>query len=553
MRTLLRTLEDRDLGFLRIISELWGLDLPTGSHKQVAQSLATNLSDPDQLKEMFESLPDPARELINSILVEGGRAPSAQIERSFGPLREMGPGRRDREQPWRQPVSALEMAWYRGLLGRAFADTELGPQEFFFIPSDLQALLNIDNQSLRETMGSPADRPADIQSADTSAVDDATTLLAAFRKKPPELLPLPSEMHTKLSTFLYQPRAIDLIVQLLMDLEFIHPKTHKPEPDMVGPFLETSRSKALRELILAWRDSAEWNDLAALPHLHFASPNWPNDARLSRRAALGLMQSIPIGEWWKLEDFLLTVKEQHPTFQRPGGDFQSWYLQDGSGAFLNGFEHWESVDGAYLRYLIYAPLHWLGLTDLGRPEKGAVVQSFRLTAAFNILFDEEAELSVEEPDSKIIVQSSGEVIVPRGADRVTRYQIARISAWEMPDRSGHHFRVTPETLRLASEQGLTAQHILHLLQKAIEGELPPAFVRAVERWSQSGKEAQLSHVLLLRVDQPEILQTLADQRSTSHYLDEILTPTTAIIKQSNWKALRDAAARLGLLLEPPEE
>jgi hypothetical protein len=247
------------------------------------------------------------------------------------------------------------------------------------------------------------------------------------------------------------------------------------------------------------------------------------------------------------------VRSQHPAFQRPGGDFQSWYLQDGSGAFLNGIEHWESVDGAYLRHLIQGPLHWLGMTDLGRHEPGQAVTSFRFTTAWKAPFEHELVLHVEEPDSRIIVHPDGEVVVPRGADRVTRYQIARISAWEAPDRLGHHFRLTPGTLEQAGKQGLTGQHILHLLRNAVDGELPPSLVRAVTRWSESGVEARLSNVVLLRTAQAEILETLTSQKSTARYIDEILTPTTAIIDQSDWPALRDAAARLGLLLDPPTD
>jgi hypothetical protein len=98
---------------------------------------------------------------------------------------------------------------------------------------------------------------------------------------------------------------------------------------------------------------------------------------------------------------------------------------------------------------------------------------------------------------------------------------------------------------------LTGQHVLQLLAGAVDGELPPSIDRAVTRWSESGVEAQLSNVVLLRAAQASILETLASQKSTARYIDEILTPTTAIIHQSDWPALRDAAARLGLLLDPP--
>jgi hypothetical protein len=344
-----------------------------------------------------------------------------------------------------------------------------------------------------------------------------------------------------------------LIVQLLVDLEFIDPKTLELEPEHVGAFLEATRSQALLTLVGAWRDSVQWNDLAALPHLRFASPDWPNDPRLSRTAVLDLLRTIPTGEWWNLGAFIEAVRDLKPGFQRPGGDFQSWYIQDGSGAFLNGIEHWESVDGAYLRYLIEGPIHWLGMSDLGHNQTGEPVRQFRLGTAWNALHSPEPTLQIEEPESKIHVQPNGEVIVPRGADRVTRYQIARISDWQTPDRAGHHFRVTPGTLKQAKDQGLATHHILQLLQKAIEGKLPPAFVRAVERWAQTGTEAQLKKMLLLRVEQPEILETLANHKSTSRYLSEILTPKTVIIREKDWPALRDASARLGLLIEPPDE
>ena len=552
MRTLLRTLEDRDVGFLRVICELWGFDFPSGSNIETSQTIAAHMSQPDFLEELIESLPDSATELIGFLSDHDGKLPFAQVNRSFGPLREMGPGRRDREQPWREPASALEVVWYRGLLGRAFADTSLGPQEFVYLPSDLLELLGTDVKPSQALYGHPADTPAVPKNADTSAVDDATTLMAAFRRQPPLEIPLVEDRRAELVTYLYQPPAIDLLAQLLVDLEYLQPQSFEPVPSSVGSFLEADRGQALHTLIAAWRDSHTWNDLAGLPHLHFTAPDWPNDPNLSRSSALNLLRTIQAGEWWDIGAFIHAVKQDQPAFQRPGGDFDSWYLQDGSGAFLNGIEHWESVDGAFLRFLIKGPLHWLGLVDLGFKSIDAPMESFRLSSAWGSLFDDDHVLQIKEPDSKIIILPNCEVIVPRGADRVTRYQIARISDWEAPDRSGHHFRLTPGALEAAAAQGLSPSQILLLLEKTIDVELPPSMIRAVERWSESGTEAQLGQALLLRVEQPEILDTLSKHKSTSGYLAEILTPTIAVIRESDWPSLRDAAARLGLLLEPPD-
>lgn len=551
MRTLQRTLQDYDPGFLRAVCELWGLDFPSGSARDISEIIAAAMLQPIQLQEHIDSLPEAAAEVLEFITNEGGMAPFYQVDHTFGPLREMGPGRRDREKPWRKPASPLEMIWYRGLLGRAFADSPIGPQEFIFVPSDLEPLLAPATEQTDALLGVTAEPPETVEKAASRAVDDATTLLAAFRKHPPSIVPIRSDRRSELVAFLHQPAAVDMIVQLLVEMKLLQADSLQPAPQYVGPFLESARTNALAALIYAWRDSLRWNELATLPHLQFASTDWPNDAHLSRTAAIELLRPLPIGEWWDITAFVSDVKKYHPAFQRPGGDFQSWYLQDGSGAFLNGIEHWDSVDGAYLRYLLEGPGHWLGMVDLGRSSPDSPILSFRLTPAWSALFQDSPSMNIEEPDSTIIVRSNGEVIVPRGAERVKRYQIARISAWEPPDQRGHHYRLTPGTLQAAHEQGLNTRHILQLLEKAADSELPPSVLRAVERWSQAGMEAQFKEVLLLRVHRPEILEQLSSQKTTSRYLEEILSPTTATIRPADWPALNDAAVRLGLLLEPP--
>jgi hypothetical protein len=97
MQSLERTLQDHDLGHLRILAELWGLDLPSGSSRQVVEVLKTAMLDPIQVNEIVESLTPPIRQLLDYMLNHNGRVPLSDLVHRFGTLREMGPGRRDRE------------------------------------------------------------------------------------------------------------------------------------------------------------------------------------------------------------------------------------------------------------------------------------------------------------------------------------------------------------------------------------------------------------------------------------------------------------------------
>lgn len=551
MRTLAECLRDRDAGFLQIVAELWGIDLPSGPANQAASALAGMLSQSPWLEECISSLPAQAREALDHLLQQGGRTPMADFERRYGPLRAMGPGKRDRQKPWRNPASATEALWYRALIDRAFFDTPKGPQEFAYIPEDLHAALQPHTTSPKAPLGQACPPPARPALADSRIVDDATTLLAALRARPAAQESLPPERMAALRSHLHHPEALDMLLALLLEARMLQPKPLKPAPEAAAAFLEAPDGQALAGLLRSWLGSRRWNDMAAVPHLRPGGSKWPNDPLLSRQAALALLETIPPGEWWNLESFIAEVKAREPSFQRPGGDFESWYLQDAEGAFLRGFEHWDEVEGAFLRYLIQGPLHWLGAADIGRTTEQEPITAFRLASPWQVLISPEAKIDLEPRRGQVTLRADGSLRVSYDAPRVLRYQLARISDWEPRDREGLCYRLTPASLHRASDQGLREYHILRILEEAGAGALPPSLKQAISRWHSAGVEARFERSLLLRVKEPSALTMLQSHPSTRRYLGEALGPTTIAIQEKNWPRLRDAAARLGLLIDPP--
>ena len=141
MPDLLASLHPHDLGHLRILAELWGLELDAHERDSAADELSASLLDPELARETLEILPADAHRALDALLAAKGRVPWAEFARRFGEIREMGAGKRDREHPHRHPVSAAEMLFYRGILAKAFFDTEKGAQEFAYIPDDLLEIL----------------------------------------------------------------------------------------------------------------------------------------------------------------------------------------------------------------------------------------------------------------------------------------------------------------------------------------------------------------------------------------------------------------------------
>ena len=142
MPDLFDSLLKQDIGFLRIIAELWGLELDSKNADASREKLTISLLDPNLLTELIDSLSPEADSAITALVNAGGRIPWPTFTRKFGEIREAGAGKRDRTKPHLNPISTAEILYYRGLLARSFFDTEKGPQEFAYIPDDLLSLLN---------------------------------------------------------------------------------------------------------------------------------------------------------------------------------------------------------------------------------------------------------------------------------------------------------------------------------------------------------------------------------------------------------------------------
>ncbi len=553
MQDLFRSLQDRDLGHLRIIAELWGIDLPSAPPVEAARRLVSSMLDPGAAREQFESLPSEARLVLQTLQSHSGRLPLADLTRQFGELREMGPGRRDREKPWRTPVSALETLWYHGWLARAFAETPAGLQEFAFVPHDLAATLPSAAAAAAAPPGMAAPEPARAFPAVMHAADDATTLLAALRRKSAGPLPLPPGRSDSLAPFLHNPEAAALLLTLLREQGILIGPPIRPSPEATRRFLDVNRAEASRDLLRAWSVSEAWNDLAYTPGLSSPKGKWPNEPRLGREMLLRRVHDVPAAAWWDIGAFVEAVHTREPGFQRPGGDFDSWYLQEeSSGQFLKGFETWDRVEGALIRFVLHGPLHWLGAVDLGAPAGEGPPSSFRLTPMAQALWDSRATELPPETQEPASLSSEGRVDVPPSASRAHRYQISRVARWELLDTKGYHFRLTPTSLQAAQEQGLQPHHVLSLLETACGHPADRGLGQAIQRAMTRGPQARLERSLVLRLSSPRILQALRADRACARLLGEPLGPSAVRLAERDWEKLCAVAARLGFLIEPPE-
>jgi hypothetical protein len=541
MPDLLHSLLKQDIGHLRIIAEFWGLELDSKTADDAREELSAALLDAELAAELIAALSPQADSAIRALVDEGGRIPWVTFARKYGDIREMGAGKRDRERPHLKPSSTTETLFYRGLLSRAFFETEKGSQEFAYIPDDLLELLNnlfyeeteevpvenhIKPSSLPEVVettealgrpASPGERGQDMLAND-SILDDATTYLAALRMGKTDHPASPP------------------LQALLATAKLI--KGNTPQADAVKTFLECPRSDALKMLQEAWVESTSFNELRLTPTI-ICEGEWRNEPHETREFMLNLLDAIPEGKWWSLGAFVRDIKMKYADFQRPAGDYDSWFIKRASdGQYLRGFSYWDQVDGALIKFFIVGVLHSLGQVDLSVAEGAVEPTAFRIST-----FEGE-----KEEKGKLAISSNGKISIPRTAPRVIRYQVSRFCEWDEEKNGDYRYHITTNSLSKAREQGLKPEHLLVLLTKHTDAGMPPSLVKALKRWEVNGTEARVQTQVILKVSRPEILEEMRKSKAAK-FLGEVLSPTTVVVKSGAIQKVMEMLTELGLLAE----
>lgn len=547
MPPLARVLVDYDLGLLKVMAELWGVELPTAQQRAAAEHLAAHMLRPEAVREMADLLSPPARAALDA-LYQAGRIPWATFQRAHGDLRAMGPGRRDRERPWLNAPSVTEQLWYRGLVARGFlVDANGVTQEYAFIPNDLRQRWPPPAPAPQPPPGQPANQ-AVLPAQPGLAAADVATLLAYWQVTSVKLAEgmWPARHAEALRRFLHQPAALAFYTHLAEALGLITAPAGQPvrlEAAAARTWLEDDRQQAWT-LAQAWRDSAAWNDLRHLPGLLFEG-EWHNDPVMARAAVLNHLAHVPVGVPWELESFVQALRERDPDFQRPGGDYDAWYIRDSaSQQFLRGITHWPRIDGALIRWLITAPLAWLGAVALN-----AENTVFALTPLGEALTRATPWLAPPPDETPWALTPAGLVTVPLRAPAYARFQLARVCNWVEPTATHWRYRLAPAALKRAAKHNIGVPAVQAFLQKHTGAALPPNLLTALQRWERAGGEASVREMIVLKTATPAVLEQLRRDPALRDRLGEALTETLIEVRADSVDDVRAWLAALGLLTD----
>ncbi len=507
MSSLQRSLRNHSPAMLRAIAEVNGVDLASNQAAQMVDQLAAALSDAGHLRASVAACTPAAQDALAALLRAGGRSPRPAFERAHGGVRPAGPGKLERERPHLAPANPTEELWYRGLLYPAMVETPDGLVEFLHVPAELAERLPAPPPAATSFPPPAFAAPPVASPVADLLLHDACSLLCLVQaglgalSDPADLLSWQSKALYEYSQLSLQPPADSVFIAgdgpgspaalalaLAVDRGWLRARGRRLAlvPGAVRAWLETTRADQRRRLLDAWAGSALWNDLCRTPALSCEQTgSWANDPVGTRQRLLPLLASLQPGAWYDLEDLAAAIKARAPDFQRPDGNYDTWYIrQRNAPAFMRGFEYWEQVEGALLHFMLTGPLAWMGATALALNEAGRPV-SVSLIAAGHAWLHGEPPPAEEEP-AVPVVQPDFTVLVSDSVALMDRFRVARFTTWlETTWEAGRPtfvYRISQTGLHRAAQQGIDAGRVLDFLRARAVSPLPANVVNALERW-----------------------------------------------------------------------
>jgi len=547
MPTIKQSLPAGDLNYYRIIAAFWGFELNYPEPDRALSELVENMCDIEHLNGVIDGLDELSLEGLNELFTHGGKIPFNQFIRKFGELREVGAGKRDRERLYDSPISATEVLYYRGLIGRGYLKADADLNEQIFLPDEILEGLELSGYEPSEKTIPAADQ----QIADTTPEDYDVThypgrsaTAAEHTWTLPKGLDILNDLTTVICSLRNQQPYPDLAINqteaegLLAGLGILQSE-NTLDTEKVKRFLESDREQALSWLISSWLESRFFDEMRNLADIEVEG-YLVNQPEKSRSFVLEQLSKIPPGKWWNLNSFIKSIKENHPDFQRPAGNYEVWLLKSKtSGNYLKGYRHWDEVEGKQIEYQLARPMFWFGMVELAGAEKGGNPLAFRVLPK---------NLPMPKEEGLLSASNDGQIVAAMDVPRVIRYHLSRFCEPPRISRENYIYRVTHASLSRAREQGLTVDHLLGLLKKNSNQPIPPLFQKSLERWQKNGIEATFKDVVVLKVKNPSVIAELK-KTNAARFIQEELNATTVVIPRDAREKVRQALMSIGVLTE----
>jgi hypothetical protein len=565
--TLRRWLADRGASERATLARLWFL--PEAASRS-PEALTEAMLEPAAIERLLASLGPRERSALTLVQQHGGSVSKAVLEREFGGVRNHAdyPNPRAYLLALEQPPSPTERLWALALL-TAEPDDSRDPASkrgrSYTIPADLLALL--PPVPARETglHLSPAAAPDEVTAGDREFLErNLLILLSLGQDGLLEVIPAGGMNKASLARIAKQWNPNDKFQGAWREdhwpyMQFVRRVGEGAGLLRVGAdaklrptrealeWLRQSAFERTRSLLEGWVVSS-WDELASFGRIKVQRAYF-RDLPLAKRAILRLLGQVQAGEWIAYDEFVAEVKRVEPDFARPDGRYDMWGLLNYARQPINGFEHWDEVEGRQLLDIAGGTLRWLGLTDVGTQGEHAV--SFRLNPLGAAVIAR-AAAPPEPPIEPLVVQPNFEVVAQVYATPYARFQLGRVAERAASDtaenRSGQVteiYKLTKRSIQAALERGITFDEVGRFLNEQSGRELPQNVAVSLREWAGQHGQVTLRRGVLLEAEDAALLEQIRRDKRVRMPKVEPLTETAWLVREGDAPELAERLRKAG--------
>lgn len=535
-----------DTRLLPVIASYWLNLQRTPNYEELIRMLCEKMLNTNVLSKMLDKDQTGGMAAgLQYLIGNGGIVTAENFESHFGEFRIAGTEKILREKLWRNPVSAAEELFYRGLIFKEnrFSADEL--KDCFILPQDIAALLR---SILPDTDApQPEARPLAVR----PAVPAETAFVIPSEDNIPDLFCFAAALRREGKAFelpeydLSEARK-NFIDMLLHEGAFFN-KDGTANQDRIRRFLIGNRTAAKLLLTQLWRSSSSYDELTQNTTELTVKTKPEFERQQPRKIILDHLSNLPPEIWWSVNGFISAVKKQTPDFLRRAFGDSHGQIIDRDGNDLSGIGSWYQLEGAYIRFLLFGPLTWLGIIQSSSASEADLTPTaFRISkeALFFLAESAGSEISKEilsKPNleqAHPVIAADGTISCGRNVPRYFRYMAARFCVIEKFKADVCVFRMTPGSLAEAEKNGIGPDAILSLLKRFSGKALPPTLERMLASSGRNTLPATIYKATILTLPSAEVMDRLLETARLEKWIFQQINPNSLLIDPRGVEEIR---------------
>lgn len=340
---------------------------------------------------------------------------------------------------------------------------------------------------------------------------------------------------------------------MLMELGLVQENRTQAVEAVPTDFFTLAPAERVQRTFQGWLNTSRFNELLLLPEDvrprgTAANPVIPAKAGLvkARKFIIDQLRRVKRKDWVVLQSLVNRINDSDYEFLLRRREFSGYYgygvinpYEYTGNDFFLGFpgirreeDGWDKVEANLIRGVVFGPLYWMGLVDLGWAGKEAgPPAAYRFTALGAWIFGLGPQPEIPVEGGRVIVQPTMQIVALDPIQDAVLVTLDRFAERLSAERAVE-YRLTRASVYAAQQAGWDAERIKEVLEQYAGSPLPANVTRTLEEWQGLYDRIVIHPRVILMHGDPQAVDQVADDPAANGWVAARPLPEVALIKDA---------------------